>query len=389
MKNSFTVKTILRKDLFKKDEPNKHPLHYQIIFRGGKTKTTSGKYVHINDWDDKKKCVKENLLKTILQKEESRIYNLLLEMENNGETFNKENILKKINRKENIQQNQDFYFHFDEYLKNKFAIEDLSEGTKYHYTLLRKRLKQFKPNLTLREINAKLIDDFVYFLKVDKQVGKSGINSRVKNLNCVLKKFVTQKIIEENPCIHYKKFEEQSSIVFLNKEELERFRSVNLDIDTIPKSLKYTRDLFLFSCYTGLRDCDVKTLRKKDITKGKSIVKRQIKTKDVVEIPFNEYWYSILMKYDINNKKDEDLLLTSTSNALINRHLKVIAKLSKIKKKVSFHTARHTFGSLLALEGTPINCIAKLMGHRNIKTTHIYMNTDSKTLSNVMKDIKF
>lgn len=179
----------------------------------------------------------------------------------------------------------------------------MADGTKEHYKLLKRRLISFKPRLTLNEIDSRFIDDFVYYLKVDLKTGNSGINSRIRDLNCVLKKLQNEKKISDNPCINYKKFEEKSGFIFLNPNELKRFITADLNIGNMKKSLEHTRNLFLFSCYTGLRDCDIKTLRKKEIIENKKIVKRQLKTKKTVEIPFNKYWFDILEENEFNKKR--------------------------------------------------------------------------------------
>lgn len=389
MKNSFSVKAILRKEQPRKDGTGRCPIYFQIIYRGGKTKTPSGKLIHPSLWDEKKKCPKDSLLKNVLMKEESRIYKILLEMENNDEVFTKETILKKIKGEDKETINPDFYFHLNEILKNKFAIEQLSQGTIDHYELMIRRLKSFKPKLTLNDINPRFIDDFVYYLKVELDSGNSGTNNVIKCLNTVLKKFVNEKLINENPCFDYKKFPEESSIIFLNPDELKRLINADLKLGNLTKGLEHTRNLFLFSCYTGLRDSDIKTLKKKDIIDKKLIEKRQVKTKKVVKIPYNKYWYEILKKNEFDKKKDNDLVLKYTCNAAINRHLKIIAKVSKIKKTLRFHAGRHTFGSLLALQGVPVHLIAEYMGHSDIKSTQIYMNTDKETSANVMKNVKF
>ena len=78
----------------------------------------------------KEKMPKRFIIKNVLMKEESRIYKILLEMENNDEVFTKETILKKIKGEDKIIINNDFYFHFDEVLNKKFAIENIAIGTK-------------------------------------------------------------------------------------------------------------------------------------------------------------------------------------------------------------------------------------------------------------------
>ncbi len=379
----------MRKDKCKADDVNKHPLYYQIIFRKGKTQLPSGKYVHINHWDLKKRCVKDALLKNILIKEENRIYNVLLEMDNNGEEFTKDSVKNRIKGIVDEKINPDFYYHFDNFFKLKFGIEELSEGTKYHYELFRKQLSEYKPKISLNEINSKFIDDFVYYLKVDKKVGNSGINTRLKCFSAVLNKFVIDKIVSENPCKHVKRPKENKRIVFLNPDELKRVVDADLKLGNLTKGLELTRKLFLFSCYTGLRFSDVMNLKKENIIENKKLVVKMIKTKDTVEVYLNSYSLKILGSADLKSKKSTEFVFKKRENVSVNRDLKIIGKLAKVNKSISFHAARHTFGSILALNNTPTQIIMSSMGHRDIRVTQIYMNSDEATTSKIMKSIKF
>jgi integrase len=389
MRNSFSVKTILRKDKCKIDDVNKHPLYYQIIFKNGKTKLPSGKHININQWDEKKRVVKDSLLKNILIKEESRIYNILLEMDNNDEDFTLENVKNKI--KGNIEEklNPDFYYHFDEFFKIKFGLGELSEGTKYHYELFRKQLKEYKSKINLEEINTKFIDDFIYYLKMEKKVGNSGIGTRIKCFSAVLNKFVIDKIITENPCKHVKRPKENSNCVFLNPDELKKVVNADLKMGNLTNGLELTRILFLFSCYSGLRYSDVVNLKKENIIDNKKIVIKMIKTKSNLEVFLNSSSKKILNNLNLKTKKDKDFVFKRRENVSVNRDLKMIGRLAKINKKLKFHVARHTFGSILALNNTPLQIIMNSMGHKDIRVTQIYMNSDEATTSKIMQSIKF
>lgn len=389
MRNSFSVKTILRKDKLKSGDINRHPLYYQIIFKGGKTKLPTGKYITIQQWDDKKRCVKDSLLKNILIKEERRIYNILLVMENNDEIFSLDNVKKKVKGIVEEKVNSDFYYHFDEYFKIKFGLGELSNGTKYHYELLKKQLKEYKSKLTLEEINTKFIDDFIFYLKNEKKVGNSGIGTRLKCFSSVLNKFVIDELINYNPCKNVSRPKENKRDTFLNKDELARLASSNLKIGNWTKGLELTRKLFLFSCYTGLRYSDVMNLKKENILDDKIIKIVMLKTKEELTVYLNDYSLNILKTINLKSKKDKDFVFERRENVSVNRDLKIIAKISKIKKLLTFHVARHTFGSLLAINKTPINLIKEYMGHKDIRVTQIYMNADQEILKETMSKIKF
>ena len=389
MRNSFSVKTILRKDKCKSDDNNRHPLYYQIIFKSGKTKLPSGKYVNINQWDDKKRCVKDSLLKNILIKEENRIYNILLGMDNNDEPFTLENVKNKVKGTVEEKINPDFYYHFDDYFKIKFGIGELSDGTKYHYELFKKQLKEYKPKLLLNEINTKFIDDFIYYLKTEKKVGNSGIGTRIKCFSAVLNKFVIDELISHNPCKNVTRPKENKRDTFLNQVDLKKIVSADLKLGNLTKGLELTRTLFLFSCYTGLRYSDVMNLKKENIIDNKSIKIIMLKTKEEVHVFLNEYSLNILKTISVKSKKDKDFVFERRENVSVNRDLKLIAKISKVNKLLTFHVARHTFGSILAINKTPINLIKEFMGHKDIRVTQIYMNSDEETSRKAMNSVIF
>jgi integrase len=147
-----------------------------------------------------------------------------------------------------------------------------------------------------------------------------------------------------------------------------------------------TKDLFLFSCYTGLRFGDVISLNKKEVEKDR-IVKEMEKVSKKIEIPLIPEAKLILEKYGY--KFTDGYIFPYRSNVSMNRDLKFIANELKIDKKLTFHIARHTFGSILGMNKvSPFN-IMKLMGHGDVRMTSRYVNTNSKILEGVMKEVSF
>ena len=238
-------------------------------------------------------------------------------------------------------------------------------------------------------------------MATEKGIGDSGIATRRKHFSAVLNKFVTDKLIKENPCKDVPKPKEKSKTVFLTSKEIENIRNADLKLGNLTKGLELTRKLFLFSCYTGLRFSDVMNLKKENIVDSdnvnnstkivdlKKIVLEMKKTKEKVEIPLYPEAFKILVKFKMKDKKPKDFIFDKRENVSVNRDLKMIAKVAKIDKTVTFHVGRHSFGSMLAKNGVQPFYIMKLMGHQDIRMTERYVNSDEEILTNVMKNVKF
>ncbi|RED26936.1 site-specific recombinase XerD [Flavobacterium cutihirudinis] len=385
MKNNYSVKTILRKD--KKRSDDTYPLNYLIIFNSNNLKLSAKHYLTLNEWDFDKNCPKgvgNSILKKKLQQEEKFIYNNLIELELSGKPLTKDLIKEKCSG--NIAK-KDFYHYFDEYCKKKFRL--ITTGTQSHYILFKKQLKEYKSTIELEEIDVKFIENFLYYLSVEKKVGISGIATRRKTFSAVLNKFVVDKIIKENPCKYVKVQKEKVKTVFLTSKEIGNIINADLKMGNLTDGLNLTRNLFLFSCYCGLRYSDVANLKNENIIDSKKIVLEMVKTKDNVEIPLHDLAMEILKKHRVKSKSEKDFVFRKRSNVSVNRDLKIIAKIAKIKKDLTFHVGRHSFGSMLAKSNTQPFYIMKLMGHKDIRMTERYVNSDEEILSNAMRNVKF
>src|SRR5690606_9451420 len=111
--------------------------------------------------------------KSLLEQEKRRIEDFLLELRIAKIPITKEVIKERYYGKTSTH---DFYYHFDEFCQRKFL--EIREGTQNHYILLRKQLKEYKPNLLLSELNFRFFEDFFYYLRATKGVGESGIGTR-------------------------------------------------------------------------------------------------------------------------------------------------------------------------------------------------------------------
>jgi site-specific recombinase XerD len=116
---------------------------------------------------------------------------------------------------------------------------------------------------------------------------------------------------------------------------------------------------------------------------------KRTKTDEPLKIPLLPKAKEIIDRYkDDVNLFENGRLLPMYSNPMINRTLKDIAKVCGIRKKVTFHVARHTFATAITLSnGVPIETVSKLLRHTKLSTTQIYVRVVEKKVGEGMRNL--
>ena len=146
--------------------------------------------------------------------------------------------------------------------------------------------------------------------------------------------------------------------------------------------LYIVRDLFLFSCYTGISYGDMCMLTKEDLVTDENgtlwIRTSRKKTKVEYEVPLLDVPLHILNKY--RDVEPNGKLLPMYCNSDVNLSLKKIAAICGIERRIVFHAARHTYATEITLShGVPLETVSKMLGHTRVDTTQIYAKvTDEK-----------
>jgi site-specific recombinase XerD len=180
--------------------------------------------------------------------------------------------------------------------------------------------------------------------------------------------------------IRFNKFERG----FLTKYELDLIEKKIFSIER----LQMIKDLFIFSCYTGLAYIDAINLTTSEISIGidgqKWIYTTREKTQTSLKIPVLQQALDILERYNVNPRSiNRGTIFPLVSNQKVNGYLKEIADICQIEKRLTFHLARHTFATTVTLSnGVPIETVSNLLGHRSISTTQIY----AKVLENKVSE---
>ncbi|TDN89439.1 site-specific recombinase XerD [Salegentibacter sp. 24] len=231
-------------------------------------------------------------------------------------------------------------------------------------------------NIYLKNIDYQFVTGFDKFLrrKKDKngkkQLSNNGIMKHMERFKKLTNLAIKLGWLEKDPFRDYKMKFEKFDRAYLSQRELNYIEETRFT----RKTLEITKNIFLFSCYTGLCYGDLKNLTRDNLIKGVNgkdwIYSRREKSNEPIKVPLLEKARSILHTYE---NPISEFLLPVYSNQKTNTYLKEIAGQCKIPKKLSFHVARHTFATTVTLSnGVPIETVSKLLGHSKLSTTQIY-----------------
>lgn len=251
-------------------------------------------------------------------------------------------------------------------------------------------------DIYLRDLNYSFVikfDNFLRAYKLSRNKKRILGNTIIKHIQR-LRKMVTMAFhiewIDRDPFVKYKPVFEKSEREYLSQAELQNIENYETDIER----LNIVKDLFIFSCYTGIAYVDVMKLTKDNvllgIDGGQWIITKRTKTNTPVKIPILDTTQQLIDKYKNNIRAQvTGTLLPTLSNQKLNSYLKEIADGCKMKKNLTFHMARHTFATTVTLtNGVPIETVSKLLGHTKLSTTQIYAKVIERKVSDDMNALK-
>jgi site-specific recombinase XerD len=245
-------------------------------------------------------------------------------------------------------------------------------------------------DIEINKIDYAFVTDYEFFLRSVRNCANNTAVKYIKNFNKIIKLCLANDWLDKNPFANYKSKVKEVERVYLSEDEIQSI--INKDFKT--ERLSLVRDIFLFSCFTGLAYIDVKNLTKSHISIGidgdKWIFTHRQKTETASKIPILSVTQMIIDKYaDHPQSVNEDKLLPILSNQKMNAYLKEIAAVCEIEKELTFHIARHTFATTVTLtNGVPIESVSKMLGHKNLRTTQHYAKVLDKKVSEDMKILR-
>lgn len=288
--------------------------------------------------------------------------------------------------KDAMKKNRPVNVTFPVFAKEYVTHSDRRESTKENLYTTITVLQEFRPGLDFKDITYTFLKDFETYLR-EKGNGINTVAKHLRQLRTLVNEAINQGYIHADayPFRKFKIKQEKGRHEFLTPDELKKLE--NLEVSD--RKLRHVLDAFLFCCYVGLRFSDFCQLTPANFIKvnGKRWLHfKSIKTGIELRLPlhllFEGKALAILDKYNIAE------FASLGSNSEVNKCLAQITMIARIKKHVTYHTARHTCATLLIHQGVPITTVQKLLGHTSVKTTEIYSEILSSTILRDLKAIK-
>ncbi|GAF03937.1 site-specific integrase [Saccharicrinis fermentans] len=384
MRSTFNVLFFVKKNAEKKD--GTAPIVARITINKKVSQFNTKQYIKPDDWNvelnrAKGRSAEARAINTVLDEIKNSLYNayndLTKKVKNTFlgigveqylllELFEECNILlqKQIGitkSKATYQKAEVCKRHLSNYLKTEYKRTDID----------------------LREINHSFIVGFETFLNVQCGCNANTTAKFIQKFKSIVLTAQKNGWIQTDPFANYRITIKKVDRGYLNDDELKRIMQKSFSSERLER----IRDIFIFSCYTGLAYIDIKNLRLEHITKGFDdnlwINTKRQKTSIKTVVPLLDIAQLILDKY---KGLPNGVLLPIPTNQKTNAYLKEIADVCDINKNLTFHLARHTFATTVTLsKGVTIESVSKMLGHTNIKTTQIYARITDEKISSDMQ----
>ncbi len=241
-------------------------------------------------------------------------------------------------------------------------------------------------DIDIRDIGHEFITDYDFYLRSERKCANNTVIKYIKNFKKIIRICIANGWLDKDPFIKYKPKLTEVERHFLSAEELLVLSEKVFVIDR----LSQVKDIFIFSCYTGLAYVDVTKLTPSNLVigiDGKHWIKtHRTKTDTPSNIPLLPPAMEIINKYkDHPAAVNKGRLLPVLSNQRMNAYLKEIAIICEIQKELTFHIARHTFATTVTLSnGISLESVSKMLGHKNMRTTQHYAKILDKKVSQDM-----
>lgn len=352
-------------------------------------------YIKPKEWDQKRGKINNNHsdhneLNDELDSQISHIKEVIRHKKGKGEQIT----LSKVSDVKEYK----IYLSFYDFMEDEIEKSILQESTKKTHRRTLLVLREFKKELNFDDIDVTFLINFERYL-YNQDYAVNTVYKYFKNIRTYINRAILLDLMEMNkyPFKKFKLRQINGTRDFLTPDELHRLEKLDFSFD---KNLEKVKDIFLMSCYCGIRYSDIVHIKKDSFyniaeikwlkfTMKKSTQKGDESSKKEVKMPISKMFAGKAIVLYEKYKESKKYLFDDFTNQEINKLLKDIEAKLKSGKKLTFHVARHTCATNLLFHGVPISTVQKILGHDKIETTQLYAKVLDMTIVNDLKDIKF
>lgn len=398
--NTFGVQFIIRKN---KLRDGLAPIHARITVNGHRVEVSMKRRIHPSHWNSSRGTAKGSReeiksLNHYLDEVRARIVESYQDMQIKKQLITADAIKSMLvgteDKEHTLLKLVDFH--------NTRFKETLAHGTLKNYYTTQKYIQRFlkarygTTDLFLSELSYKFITDFELYLRNyqpkddHRPLSNNGVMKHMERFRKLINLAVKMEWMIKDPFEKYQLRFTKVDRGYLTAEEMAMIENKEFKISR----LQWVRDLFIFSCYTGLAYIDVMNLTPNHISIGidgeQWLSTCRQKSDEPVRIPLLPQALEISNKYREHPRAIANgTLFPKISNQKLNSYLKEIADLCGVEKNLTFHLARHTFATTVTLlNGVPLETVSKMLGHSKITTTQVYARVVQQKVSEDMRTLR-
>lgn len=399
LEKSFSLLFYLKKP--KNYQKGSMPIYLRITVDGIPKEISTGRQCDLDRWNSNAGRVngtKEDVksLNAYLDTLQTKVYEVRRQLLEKNITITAEGLKNSLKgTSETARMIMVIFQQHNEQVKSLVG-KDFSPATLERYKTSFNHTKSFMEwkygvsDMDIKKMDFEFVSQFEFWLKTICNCNHNTTIKYIANFRKIVNYCIRNGWLEKDPFVGFKMTKKEVVPEFLTEHEINTIAAMKFPSDR----LNQIRDIFLFCCYTGLAFADVKKLKASEIGVGidgsKWIFASRQKTDTLSRIPILPVALEILEQYKdypvcVNTEK----VLPVLSNQKYNEYLKEIAKICSINKRLTTHTARHTFATTVTLSnGVPMETVSKMLGHKNLKTTQHYAKVLDKKISEDMNMLK-
>lgn len=400
----------IKVNVIERNGRDKQNFRFRVTCLGKRIDLYTGIVVSKGDWNEKSHRIKQgkyvngtpfNVINTDISEKEKFIVDYFNDCAFRNAIPKLTDLKERFNHQfkhSPARSSNEFYFLFDKFIETTAETRGWEKNMIEKYKRIRERLYKFNPDLNFLDLSEATMNGIM------REFSQTMYNDALEKTLFCFKRFVKWARNKNYPihdeCLSFnpKLPMAHKEVQYLTSEDLNKIEDLPLEEGG---ALDMTRDLFLFQCNTALRYSDLKQLKKDNIIvqpDGKYALRKLTeKDDDIVYIPLTKTAESIYVKYR-DNVYDGEVLFPVISNQKYNEHLKELGEKAELegewtdyeyrlsekieiktpKKDLSSHTARRTFIVTAYNAGVPIDLIAMVTRHNDMKAMRLYLKATPK-----------